>query len=328
MTVSVWNGSALLGIYTLTPTHFGTGQTTGAVDLPIARDAATGFPILPATGVKGVARDVLERLEQEGKCNTGVVRDLFGPTLDAGEKPDEIHAGLLAFTEARLLAYPVRALTRPFLHVTCPLILERFARDLRALGLPPLLGADWSVPQAADGRTKTLVSDKTLSQTTLVLEDLIYPAEQVGHLEAVQTLAQKLADLLWADEKDTRSRLERGLVIIPDMDFACLMETAIPVQARIKLTRGKTTDTWTDPDTGAQDNSGNLWYEEQLPADCLFVALIGERRQRTAATGAPATSGGSATLDDLIQHQAALKVVQIGGNETVGQGLCLWHLYK
>lgn len=47
--MNVWKNTALIGIYTLTPTHFGTGQTTGAIDLPIARDASTDFPVLPAT---------------------------------------------------------------------------------------------------------------------------------------------------------------------------------------------------------------------------------------------------------------------------------------
>ncbi len=320
--MSVWNRSALLGIYTLTPTHCGTGQTTGAVDLPIARDAATGFPILPATGVKGVARDVLE---QDRTLQSGQIDELFGPSLDGAERPDAIRAGLLAFTEARLLAYPVRSLSRPFLHVTCPLILEHFARDLRTLGLPPLLGIDWSVPRAADDRTTVLVSDAALGRTTLVLEDLIYPADEVGHLESVKTLAGHLATLLPAEEKDSRSRLESGLVIIPDPDFACLLETAIPVQARIKLTGGKTTDAWENPETD-ETETGSLWYEEQLPSDCLFVALIGERRQRTAATGAAAGGAGSAGLDDLLAQAQVLGAVQIGGNETVGQGLCLWTL--
>ena len=50
--MNVWLDCLLTGIYTLTPIHCGTGQTTDAVDLPVARDAATGFPILPATSLE------------------------------------------------------------------------------------------------------------------------------------------------------------------------------------------------------------------------------------------------------------------------------------
>ena len=49
------------GIYLLAPTHVGTGQAAGAVDLPIARERHTGHPYLPATALKGVARDVAGR---------------------------------------------------------------------------------------------------------------------------------------------------------------------------------------------------------------------------------------------------------------------------
>jgi CRISPR-associated protein Cmr4 len=321
--VSVWKQSALLGIYTLSPTHYGTGQTTGAVDLPIARDNTTGFPVLPATGIKGVARDALE---QAGDLDRSVINDLFGPELDGAQRPNDVRAGRLAFTEARLLAFPVRSLNRPFLHLTCPLILEHLRRDLGALGLPPMLGPEAAVPRAADERVKALVSDPDLGGTALVLEDLVYAAEEVGHLESVATLADQLGTLVPAHEKDTRARLQAGLVIIPDQDFGCLMETAIPVQARIKLTAGKTTADWSDPDSGSEtDDSGNLWYEESLPPDRLLVAFVGERRQRSTATGA-GTPAAQGTLDRLLSSAEALGVVQMGGNESVGQGLCLWTL--
>jgi CRISPR-associated protein Cmr4 len=39
--MNIWHDCLLTGIYTLPPIHCGPGQTTGAVDLPVARDAAT-----------------------------------------------------------------------------------------------------------------------------------------------------------------------------------------------------------------------------------------------------------------------------------------------
>ena len=63
--MKVWENAVLCGIYSLTPLHFGTGQTTGGVDLPIAREAGTGFPVLPATGLKGGARLPVSRSRQK-----------------------------------------------------------------------------------------------------------------------------------------------------------------------------------------------------------------------------------------------------------------------
>jgi hypothetical protein len=47
----------LILLHALTPLHVGTGQAVANVDLPIAREKATGFPIVPASALKGVLRD-------------------------------------------------------------------------------------------------------------------------------------------------------------------------------------------------------------------------------------------------------------------------------
>lgn len=326
--MTVWSETTLLGIYTLTPTHCGTGQTAGAVDLPIARDTSTGFPVLPATGIKGVLRDYAGNAQKaDGKTllDPGEVNCLFGKNLDEGgerDKAETLEVGRLAFTEARLIAYPARSLTRPFLHVTCPLILERLARDLRAVDRSDLLQG-WEAPELEG--TTALVADSALVGP-LVLEDLIYPPDQVDHSRELENLATRLSVLLPSGEGDTRNRLIKGLVLIPDEHFLCLMESGVPVQARIKLTGGKTTDKWKNPET-QREESGNLWYEEYLPPDCLFLALVGERRQRVSPH-ADRRSCDRYGLETLAKVALELGVVQIGGNETVGQGLCYCVLHR
>jgi CRISPR-associated protein Cmr4 len=317
--MNAWSDIVLTGIYTLTPTHFGTGQTTGAVDLPVARDESTRFPVLPATGLKGVARDYLTGAldSKAGDC-------LFGKSLDGADRADTLEAGLLAFTEARLIVYPVRSLNRPFLHATCRLILERLARDLRAMGLTGFLPEQWKFPEAKG--VKALVADETLAGKALVLEDLVYGGEEVAALPSLQQLGNRLGELLPPDEEDTCRRLASGIVVVPDEDFTDLMQRVIPVRARIKLTGGKTTDRWENPETGAVE-TGNLWYEEHLPSDCLFVSFIGERRQRTFFQGTGTRSRGY-SLATFKDQAGQLRLVQIGGNESVGQGLCYWTLWS
>jgi CRISPR-associated protein Cmr4 len=70
----------------------------------------------------------------------------------------------------------------------------------------------------------------------------------------------------------------------------------------------------------------HLWYEEHLPPDCLFLALIGQRRQRFRGGEAKATPSESKrpALAVLREHAQHLRIVQIGGNETLGYGLCWW----
>jgi len=115
--------------------------------------------------------------------------------------------------------------------------------------------------------------------------------------------------------------------MIPDPDFADLMGRVIPVRARVKLTDGKTTDTWTNPNDPSDVRKGNLWYEEHLPPDCLLLAFVAERRQTNRGQGDNSVRVGSTglrPLPTLLERKALLQVVQIGGNETVGYGLCWW----
>lgn len=126
--------------------------------------------------------------------------------------------------------------------------------------------------------------------------------------------------LLPETEAASRERLVSGLVIVPDADFGHLMRVAVPVQARVRLTGGKTTDRWLNPETGKEER-GNLWYEEYLPSDCLFVSLVGERRSRNHGNRAAGNGAKDAHLSDLVAVRSEFQVVQLGGNETVGYGL-------
>jgi CRISPR-associated protein Cmr4 len=116
----------LMLLHAETPMHPGAGSALGTVDLPVARERHTGFPLIPGSSLKGVLRD---------KCANGNPKDekvfaVFGPDTEGAAK----HAGALSLTDARLLAFPLRSLSGLFAWVTCPAVLERFLRDLRIVG--------------------------------------------------------------------------------------------------------------------------------------------------------------------------------------------------
>lgn len=273
------------GIYTLTPTHCGTGQAAGAVDLPIAREKHTGFPFIPATSLKGVLRDLVPPDERD---------NLLGPDPPGdGGSSEVLGAGRLVLTDGRLLAFPVRSLQAPFLWVTCPLVAQRWERDRRALGLErPALAAELPDEGVA-------VAGPRLGDGTLILEDH-YFAEVTWEHPGVAELAQRWSGLLPAGEGFTRRRLRELLACVPDQSFQELVRRTTPVSARVQLSERKT--------------SQNLWYEETLPSDCLFSVLATSR-----ALDPEDTAGLRRAL-----AKAPNGVVQVGGNETVGQGRCWW----
>ena len=50
--------SKILYLFTRTPLHVGAGASVGAIDQPIIRERRTGFPIIPASSLKGTFADV------------------------------------------------------------------------------------------------------------------------------------------------------------------------------------------------------------------------------------------------------------------------------
>lgn len=286
-------------IYTLTETHPGSEGTRGAIDLPIAREAATGLPFLPDTSLKGVARAALRNDDDDRLTR------LFGSDLPAQEDGADASTtpGNLSVLQGSLLLYPLRSLQRMFVYATSPLLLERLDRLARAVEIDPPWGKESLselLPDPPRG-AKALVADPELGKGRLYVERIAVQAQQD---DRVRALGLALTGWLPEDERALRGRVEWDLVVLSDEVFAQLLEVAPPVRARIKLN-----------ERGTTDEDGNLWYEERLPADTLFWSFLVPRGGKDAVTD-----------HDLLALKRAVRVVQIGGGATTGHGQCLWHV--
>lgn len=312
------NQPMLCGIYTLTPTHPGTGQASGAVDLPIAREVHTGLPVLPATSLKGVVRDWFglpgDGLNDEQRAlYKKVVQPLFGPLPPRrGEKSaekgksstdgdDELAAGNLVFLEGMLLAMPVRSLRGVYRMVTSPLLVARLRRLLEAF--EHASSEKFTCPEPEDGRV--LLPKGQLGPVSL--EDLVFPSARCKPQGEVDALASTLAELVDAGGQgpDAASLRER-LVVVADDVLQDLSHRATNVAARIVL----------DP---AKKTSQNLWYEESLPPDTLFATIIADRPDAPQTGGKTAVDQFRGWLEESRYRGQAFRT-QIGGNVTVGQG--------
>lgn len=92
-------------------------------------------------------------------------------------------------------------------------------------------------------------------------------------------------------------RLKNQLVIVSDDDFKHFASYGLQVNARNKLNNETKT-------------SKNLWYEETIPADSVFYAILMAR------------PGKENYLNDVKRFFEERPYLQVGGNETVGQGWC------
>lgn len=292
--------SALLVLRAHSGVHAGVGQEVGTVDLPIQRERVTNFPVLRGPSLKGALRQDA----QERGMSPADVALVFGPeTTNAAE-----HAGALCVGDARLVLFPMRSLKGTFAWVTCPFALARLKRDLEDSGLsrlyplgaiPQLLDKSWGlVCEKSQVLHKTQAGNKI--HQLVVLESY---GVDVTESQELTTLATQLGKLGLDGEE-----IKRRLVVVEDDLFQSLVTYGTEVVTRVHL----------DDETKTV-KKGQLWTEELLPAESVLVSLAVCADAR--AKGRPATS------QDLLGKtcQTIKGRFQIGGNETVGYGVCHAH---
>ncbi|MCL5269534.1 MAG: type III-B CRISPR module RAMP protein Cmr4 [bacterium] len=284
--------ASLLFLHAQTSMHPGSGTALGVVDLPIQRERHTQWPLVPASSLKGVLRDACRR--RRGDKDEGLLA-VFGPETAEADK----HAGALAVTDARLLAFPVRSLKGVFAWVTCPAVLERLARDLALAGLEGMPGQ----PVQAD--PPVLAGSCLVEGGKMILEDEAYDVAQDTKLEAMRAnLAGFIARQATTDEATIQSITAR-MAILHNDDFTHFVRHATEITARIGL----------DYETKTVKN-GALFYQEFLPPETLFYTVVlAEEARRKGQKMTPSE------VLEFVQNNLP-PVLQIGGDETTGKGYC------
>ena len=117
----------------------GSGQALGLIDNPIQREVHTGWPIFARFGIKGAVRHQMHTL----KWTQDKLNEIFGPESSG----DTGYAGAVSFTDAQLVAFPVRSLKRGYVYATCPTALARARRILEIARAKP----EWTTSDIAEG---------------------------------------------------------------------------------------------------------------------------------------------------------------------------------
>lgn len=319
-------------IHATSPLHAGVGTGLDAINLPTARERWTHYPFLPGSSVKGVLREVAERLEESKALTQKEVFGAFGPSTEhAGDA-----RGGLVFSDASLLALPVRSLFGTFAWVTCPYVLGRLLRDTReAGGLPSNVKAALEALAQGDGSPPRVTPTSVLvSEGNLYLEELLIPG--LAPSPELAEVASWIAGTIWSKEppvekaaaaaaakpakpeEAAKAFLAGRLVVLRDDYFGFFSRTATEIRHRVKI----------DPDTGTAASSGP-WTEEHLPAETLLHGVVIGRptryldpTTRNKATGAG--QGNAVDADAALKTlRAVLKAgssLRFGGKATAGMG--------
>ena len=282
--------------YAISPIYAGSGAATSTVDLPIQRERHTNWPHIHASGVKGAMRDHYRRfVKNEDKYLTnlifGIDEDNDGDVIDKSgnllkDKDNEklkSLSGAISISDAKLLAFPMRSNIAPFVWVTCPTALKRLKNDLKFAGFSPIE----NVPPV--NKEEAAVVNGQLSGD-IILEDSIVTIKS-------ENKAPQLPSGF--------PQIER-LLLISDEMFDYCVSSCTEIQTHIKISSK----------TGTVDEStGGLWYQELLPADTLLYSIIYYSQ----------SAGLNELQADMIQkhiEDVIKDFVQIGGDETLGRGIC------
>lgn len=292
--------NTLYHLHTITGLHVGTGQGIGVIDMPIARERASNLPQIPGSGIKGVLRDEYHQKKpaadasDEDKEKYQAYLALFGP--EAGDKASEF-AGAISVGDARLLCLPIRSWKGTFAWVSCPMILERYKRDLIAKEGIPAINRNFGNNTQAKHTAESVLLDSESGM--IYLEDL-----DIKSAKEADDWAEYIGEQIFK-ENEWKDLFKQRFLIINDDIFDFLSETATEIRARIKIKE----DTRTVQD-------GGLWYEEYLPAETLLWGVLAADRSRNP--------GCKKEANALLAQLPRAERLQVGGNATVGAGQVRW----
>jgi len=283
----------------ITSLRVGAGQGLGVIDLPIARERATNWPVIPGSSVKGVLRDA-SRLEKssEGRTKEDLadldtkIAHIFGSTTDK-----DARAGCLEVSDQRIVLFPVRSISGTFAYLTCSLALARLRElyeaakiewmgpELRALNLTKL-----------GNRCYVTKESKLKIGATVAFEDIDLDAD-TSQDEALAKLGAFLGKAL---DIETYRILER-LAVVSDSDFTYFAETATEMSTKVTLNFETKTA-----------RGGMLRNEESVPPEAVFAGLA------LAKLIDPKEQAQTAEFVFSLQG----RTLQFGSKASTGQGIC------
>ena len=238
-------------LYAVSPIHAGSGASFAAVDLPIQRERHTHWPHIQASGVKGAMRSHYRDFAED----KSLINFLFGYDRDDVAHHNSYNSkrvendrfdvkdnfpGAVAFSDAKLLAFPIRSSIAPFVWVTCPAVLKRLSNDLSFVGLQAID----EIPDIPGENALCLAGGIS---GRVILEDMVVAVDNGDVPNPIPQGFPVLAKLL----------------LVSDEVFKYAVDSCTEIQTQIKIDSEKGT---------AKD--GALRYQELLPADSVLYSVV------------------------------------------------------
>jgi len=280
--------------YAISPIHAGSGAATSTVDLPIQRERHTNWPHIQASAVKGAMRNHYRKfVKNEDKYLTnlifGIDEDNDGDVIDKDGKiiKDKDNEKLKSLAAAISIS-DAKLLAFPMRSNVPPFVWVTCPSVLKRLkndlGFAKFPSID-DPPSLSGENAMTLAGDLS---GDIVLEDAVVSALDVNHGFNLPIGFPNLEKML----------------LISDEMFDYCVSSCTEIQTQIKIDSEK--------GTAAE---GALRYQELLPADTLLYSIVYYTQ----------SAGLNELQADMIQQHIEDVIrdfIQIGGDETLGRGIC------
>lgn len=294
----------LVFYYCTTPLHMGAGTSVGAIDNPIQREVHNGHPVIAGSGLKGAIRHHVTR--QWGIERGKEIIGLFG--ADPSSDTKDLAAGAVSFTDANIVAFPVRSIKNTFVYITCPYALARLQR------IATLADLKFDFDMSAIP-TPSASTDDATHKGKLCLEAYEY---QIKKSDIVFQIADWIADNCLPESGNDffKEKIRSDLFILSDNDFAYFVKQSTVVEPHVRI----------DDETGTAV-PGALFYTENLPPESILAGLVLasiERKKEGEKMSAEECLNKTLWQTDGISGQ----LVQMGGDATTGRGLVLINAVK
>ncbi|QUI23988.1 type III-B CRISPR module RAMP protein Cmr4 [Vallitalea pronyensis] len=181
-----------------TSMHIGDEQGLGVVDMPIYREKHTGFPIIPASTIKGVIK----------RDYGNDIGSIFG-----SEKKE----GTVIFYDGRLLLFPIKSLKGLYMLITCPYIMNHYNNENKQYNLED---NEAYVLEGNIGRMKDISNFKS---EKIVLEEFIFKVKRFDN-NKVLSLSSEFNDTV-----------NKRLVMVSDNTFSHLVQLYTEINTRVSI---------------------------------------------------------------------------------------------
>ncbi|NJM21494.1 MAG: type III-B CRISPR module RAMP protein Cmr4 [Richelia sp. RM2_1_2] len=276
----------LVYLYLIAPLHTG-GTTQEGNLLGIARESHTNLPYAPSSTSRG-------KLRASERNNIKRVK-LFGPQLEdiknlefvqeyeqaTGKKLTQLEQGDIWIGDASILWLPVPSLSHGVIWISCPILLERWARfrnDHNHIATEELKNLEY--------KTNLDIAKP------VYLKDVVISA---NHLKKWNNTDE------WKKfvPQSQHTNSIQKILILPDPYCITLIQMSLWRQVKIKLDIHKTVD-------------GGFRYEEAIPPDTVMYFPWGITSQTNGLT--------NGSIEDFQALIKANYLMQIGGQEGLGRG--------